>query len=488
MLTASETPHWTCFSSWTLSFLSIDCIQLLDMALGRHRLTGCTYRIAAALLALTLSHPAFGQALTTPLPCPTLPAPRSSRPASRRGPGYLAGHRLRRRHPGRRRPQRHRQPHPLGKLDEPPPPPPPTAPSPSPVSPPASTASPWPPRASTYTLRRVHGALRRVRHPARHRPQGLHHHQRHRHRLAPANRHRPDPSAGAAAYPRRLPELLHQLHLGCAAHARQQKYRLAFKALYDPPQFSSSPAGGRRAVQRHLPRLRPRHPGLRKRYGAALADEIDARIIGSAILPSILHQDPRYFYQGSGSIPSRALHAAAFTFTARGDNGKTQPNYSHLLGSLASAGISNVYHPAGSRGVGDTFRPSASTSPATSSETSSASSSSAASNPSPPSQRQALTPNDRKIVILSGASRSFIARDGVEGPATPLALSTFQPLSGRCQAPLNALKQTMSRPTIKNKNPFSAQNRHVKPPMAYLSQNTPIGLSNELCSNPVQLK
>ena len=137
----------------------------------------------------------------------------------------------------------------------------------------------------------------------------------------------------------------------------KQKYRLAFKSLYDPPQFLiSAGIAGAEQYNGTYPGYGPGIEGYGKRYGAALADAVTARIIGSAILPSILHQDPRYFYQGSGSIPSRALHAAAFTFTARGDNGKTQPNYSHMLGSLSAAGISNLYHPAGSRSVGDTFQ------------------------------------------------------------------------------------------------------------------------------------
>ena len=40
--------------------------------------------------------------------------------------------------------------------------------------------------------------------------------------------------------------------------------------------------------------------GYAKRYGAAYADEAISRMIGSAMLPSLLHQDPRYFYRGSG--------------------------------------------------------------------------------------------------------------------------------------------------------------------------------------------
>jgi hypothetical protein len=136
-----------------------------------------------------------------------------------------------------------------------------------------------------------------------------------------------------------------------------QKYKLAFLAMIDPPQFLIvAGVAGAEQYNGTYPGYGPGIEGYGKRYGAALADEITSRIIGSAILPSILHQDPRYFYQGSGSIPSRTFHAAAFTFTARGDNGKTQLNYSHLLGSLAAAGIANTYHPAGSRGVGDTFQ------------------------------------------------------------------------------------------------------------------------------------
>jgi hypothetical protein len=137
----------------------------------------------------------------------------------------------------------------------------------------------------------------------------------------------------------------------------KQKYRLAFHALYDPPLFLiTAGIAGAEQYNGTFPGYGPGIEGYGKRYGAALADATTARILESAVLPSLLHQDPRYFYQGSGNIPSRAFHAAAFTFTTRGDNGRIEPNYSHMLGSLGAAGISNLYHPAGSRGVGDTFQ------------------------------------------------------------------------------------------------------------------------------------
>jgi hypothetical protein len=76
--------------------------------------------------------------------------------------------------------------------------------------------------------------------------------------------------------------------------------------------------------------------------GAGYADSTTDIFIGGAILPWLLHQDPRYFYQGTGTQKSRALHAVANPFVCRGDNGKRQPNYSSIGGDLASGAISNL--------------------------------------------------------------------------------------------------------------------------------------------------
>jgi hypothetical protein len=89
-----------------------------------------------------------------------------------------------------------------------------------------------------------------------------------------------------------------------------------------------------------------------KRFGAVAADGFADIMIGGAILPSLLHQDPRYFYQGTGTSRSRIRHAMFSPFIARGDNGKWQPNYSSLGGDLAVSGLANLYYPRSSRGVG----------------------------------------------------------------------------------------------------------------------------------------
>jgi hypothetical protein len=135
-----------------------------------------------------------------------------------------------------------------------------------------------------------------------------------------------------------------------------QKYQLALHSIADP--FAFVGTGAVAAVeqwQNTFPGYGKGAQGYAKRYGAAYADEALSRMIGSAILPSLLHQDPRYFYRGSGSKKSRAFYAISSAVICRGDNGRLQPNYSYVLGSFAAGGLSNLYHPASDRGVGLTI-------------------------------------------------------------------------------------------------------------------------------------
>jgi hypothetical protein len=95
--------------------------------------------------------------------------------------------------------------------------------------------------------------------------------------------------------------------------------------------------------------------GYAKRYGAGFADYVTGTFIGGAILPSLLKQDPRYFYKGTGSKTSRALYAISMAVVCKGDNGRWQAAYSAILGSLIAAGISNSYYPPHDRGAALTF-------------------------------------------------------------------------------------------------------------------------------------
>jgi hypothetical protein len=130
----------------------------------------------------------------------------------------------------------------------------------------------------------------------------------------------------------------------------RQKYRLAWRTSVDP--ISIVIAAGIAGVEQSQDAFSGYGQGARgyaKRFGAVYADGFSGTFLADAVLPSLLHQDPRYFYKGTGSIRSRALHAVASVVICRGDNGRWQPNYSNVLGNLAAAGISNVYYPASDR-------------------------------------------------------------------------------------------------------------------------------------------
>lgn len=95
--------------------------------------------------------------------------------------------------------------------------------------------------------------------------------------------------------------------------------------------------------------------GYGQRVGANAADGFANIMIGGAILPSLLHQDPRYFYKGEGSTRSRLFYAMKHPFVCKGDNGKWQANYSSMGGDLFQASLSNAYYPSSNRGVGLVF-------------------------------------------------------------------------------------------------------------------------------------
>jgi len=136
----------------------------------------------------------------------------------------------------------------------------------------------------------------------------------------------------------------------------RQKFELAWKSTFDPVTFGITGAiAGIQQANNQFSGYGQGAQGYAKRYGASYADIVTNTFIGGAILPSLLKQDPRYFYKGTGSKRSRAFYAIANAVICKGDNGHWQANYSAILGGLAAGGISNLYYPSSDRGAGLTF-------------------------------------------------------------------------------------------------------------------------------------
>jgi hypothetical protein len=128
------------------------------------------------------------------------------------------------------------------------------------------------------------------------------------------------------------------------------KFRLAMRVSIDPVTLAGIGilAGARQAGG--TPHYVEGAKGYGQRFGAEAATGFSDILIGGAVLPSLLHQDPRYFYQGTGTSSSRLKHALLSPFICRGDNGRPQINFSSLGGDLASSALTETYYPDSNRG------------------------------------------------------------------------------------------------------------------------------------------
>ena len=137
----------------------------------------------------------------------------------------------------------------------------------------------------------------------------------------------------------------------------KQKFELAWKTTIDPVSIAiAAGSAGIEQAANTFDGYGQGAAGYARRFGAAYGDLVTSTFIGGAVLPSLFKQDPRYFYKGTGSTRSRIFYALANSVICKGDNRRWQPNYSAMVGGLASSAISNLYYPAADRqGVRLTF-------------------------------------------------------------------------------------------------------------------------------------
>jgi Carboxypeptidase regulatory-like domain len=135
----------------------------------------------------------------------------------------------------------------------------------------------------------------------------------------------------------------------------KMKFKLALKVSYDPVTIAGVALVSAARQAGDSPNFGQGWGAYGERFGATAADGFTDIMIGAAILPSLLHEDPRYFYQGTGTTRSRIRHAILSPFISKRDNGGWGPNYSSLGGDLASSAISNLYFPRSNRGAGLVF-------------------------------------------------------------------------------------------------------------------------------------
>jgi hypothetical protein len=85
--------------------------------------------------------------------------------------------------------------------------------------------------------------------------------------------------------------------------------------------------------------------GYAKRYISGVADQDIGNFMTAAIMPSLLHEDPRYFRKGHGSIKGRIWYAATRVAVAKTDAGNATFNFAEFIGNGTVAAIGNAYYP-----------------------------------------------------------------------------------------------------------------------------------------------
>lgn len=130
----------------------------------------------------------------------------------------------------------------------------------------------------------------------------------------------------------------------------RQKAELAYKTILDPSTFViAGVIAGIQQGTNTYPSWGQDAPAFGKRYGAAFGTIFTGTLLGNAVFPILLKQDPRYFVKGNGTVRARVLYALANAVICKGDSMRWQPNYSSILGNLAAVEIATFYYPAADR-------------------------------------------------------------------------------------------------------------------------------------------
>jgi hypothetical protein len=126
----------------------------------------------------------------------------------------------------------------------------------------------------------------------------------------------------------------------------KQKFTIARKDTFDWPSYILAAGfAGISQLNNSNPSYHQGAEGYAKRYLASIADQDIGNFMTEATMPTLFHQDPRYFRKGHGSVGGRILYAASRVVVGRGDSGNWQFNASEFIGNGAVAALGNLYYP-----------------------------------------------------------------------------------------------------------------------------------------------
>jgi hypothetical protein len=125
-----------------------------------------------------------------------------------------------------------------------------------------------------------------------------------------------------------------------------QKFTIARKDTLDWPSYIMAGFfSGVSQLNNSNPSFGQGLKGYGHRYICSVADQDIGNFMTEAILPTLFHQDPRYFRKGSGSVMGRIVYAASRSVIAKNDSGRWTFNAAEFLGNGTVASLGNAYYP-----------------------------------------------------------------------------------------------------------------------------------------------
>ncbi len=125
----------------------------------------------------------------------------------------------------------------------------------------------------------------------------------------------------------------------------KKKFWIASKDSFDWPIFLTAAGfAGYYQLLNSNPEFGQGVKGYLKRYGTSFIDQSVGNLMTEGVMPSLLHEDPRYFRRGTGGVGYRLWYASTRIFVTHTDAGTTRFNFSEWVGNSVAVAFSNVYY------------------------------------------------------------------------------------------------------------------------------------------------
>lgn len=135
----------------------------------------------------------------------------------------------------------------------------------------------------------------------------------------------------------------------------KEKFKLMFEDSFDYSSFIYvGLLAGMADVQKSYPDFGHGGAAYGRYYWHQFADNLSGNILTEAVLPSVFHEDPRYYTLARGGFVKRSVYSVGRLAITRSDLTATNAahntfNFSEIIGNGASAGISGLYYPSHDR-------------------------------------------------------------------------------------------------------------------------------------------